>query len=339
MPFRAMKSTIQRTTGSVWRALRCAFYDWTREMSPERRFVTTAGIVMQGYAFYALWTRSLVWPILWPTGPTLYVVVWLLYMGGYCITNALLTSEFVRKTQLESDMIAAKKIQHTLQPHRIGPVPGYEFESYYRPFRQVGGDYFDVIDLGGNRTLLAIADVSGKGMPAALLASNIQALVRSMAGAEPDLAALASRINRHLSCYSPSDRFATAMFIVLNGKSGELLYVNAGHNPAMICGTEPARFLGATGLPIGLFQSATYEVASATLNSGDILLVFTDGLPDSVAGEEPERRLSNALTGDLGTSITNLKRLVDPDLNEDDVTILMVKRAQSEATMASDFGG
>ena len=330
MPFRARKLALDRTVGSIQRVVRYASYDWTREMTSARRFVTMTGIVMQGYAFYALWTRSLVWPILWPSGPALYVSIWLLYMVGYCTTNAMLTSEFVRKTQLESDVIAAQQIQRTLQPDKIDQVIGYQLESYYKPFRGVGGDYFDVIDLAGNRTLLALADVSGKGMPAALLASNIQALVRSIADTEPNLPTLANRINRHLSRYTPSDRFATAMFIVLTWDSGELMYVNAGHNPPMICGSESTRFLEATGLPVGLFPSVKYEARAATMHPGNILLAFTDGLPDSVSGESPEGRLRDALTDDPRSSLANLKRLVDPALNEDDITILLVKRAAPE---------
>jgi len=301
-------STLVRTVTSVWRTARYAFHDWTREMSGARRFVTTTGLLMQGYAFYALLSGSLVWPIIWPGKPALYTVTSLLWMGGYCVINFMLTSEFVRKTQLESDIIAAQQIQRTLQPGRIEPVAGYQLESYYRPFRGVGGDYFDVIELDGNRTLLAVADVSGKGMPAALLASNIQALVRTLADTEPDLPTLANRINRHLSRYTPTDRFATAIFIVLSLDSGELMYVNAGHNPPMICGPGSIRLLEPTGLPVGLFVSAKYEARAAMMNPGDILLAFTDGLPDSVAGGNPEDRLRDAVTDDAGTSLANVKR-------------------------------
>jgi sigma-B regulation protein RsbU (phosphoserine phosphatase) len=95
----------------------------------------------------------------------------------------------------------------------------------------VGGDYFDVIELPGAWTLFAMADVSGKGMPAALLASNIQTLVRSIATIEASPLALAVQVNKHLSRYTPTDRFATAVFIVLSRDSGELSYVKAGHNP------------------------------------------------------------------------------------------------------------
>src|SRR5208283_3341260 len=98
--------------------------------------------------------------------------------------------------------IAARQIQQTLHPEKLDPLPGYRVEAFYKPFRDVGGDYFDVIELPGNRTLFAMADVSGKGMPAALLAANIQALVRTIANTEASPLALARQINAHLSRYT-----------------------------------------------------------------------------------------------------------------------------------------
>jgi len=213
-----------------------------------------------------------------------------------------------------------------LQPGKLDELPGYEVETFYQPFREVGGDYFDVIELAGNRTLFAVADVSGKGMPAALLAANIQALVRSGAGLEADPLVLARQINRHLSRYTPSDRFATAVFLVLNRDSGELTYVNAGHNPPMVFGSGSATSLEATGMPLGLFPKAAYEARTTLLSPGGSLLIFTDGLTDSIAGENPEQRLRDALADSSGRTMSILKSLVDPKLNEDDVTILLVKR-------------
>ena len=129
---------------------------------------------------------------------TLYATILLIYYIGYCIQNATLASALIRKTQLESEQLAAQKIQKTLQPTTLDEIPGYEIDAFYKPLRAVGGDYFDVVDLPGNHTLFVVADVSGKGMAAALLAANIQALVRSLSAIAPDLPALASQINRHL---------------------------------------------------------------------------------------------------------------------------------------------
>ena len=105
-------------------------------------------------------------------------------------------------------------------------MPGYELEVLYKPLRAVGGDYFDVIELPTKRTLFALADVSGKGIPVALLAENIQALVRSIASVESNRLALAKQINKHLSRYSPSTALLPPCSLVLSRDSGELIYVN-----------------------------------------------------------------------------------------------------------------
>ena len=331
MPFRVQRERLDPSAGPFRRALQYAFYDWTREMPKSKRFVTWVGILIQGYAIYALWSRSLIWPLMWPKGVSLFLSALLLYWLGNGIMNAMLTSEFIRKTQLESDQIAARQIQQTLQPEKLDELPGYKLETFYKPFREVGGDYFDVIELAGKRTLFAVADVSGKGMPAALLASNIQALVRSGANFEPDPLALARQINRHLSRYTPSDRFATAVFIVLSRDSGELTYVNAGHNAPIVFGSGSAIALEATGMPLGLFPGAAYEARTTLLPPGGALLVFTDGLTDSISGENAENRLRDALADSSGRTMSILKSLVDLKLNEDDVTILLVKRGAGAA--------
>src|SRR5208283_5954979 len=206
---------------------------------------------------------------------------WLIYVVGASLMNGMLTSEFFRKTQLEADQIAARQIQQTLHPEKLDELPGYEVETLYKPFRDVGGDYFDVIELPGNRTLFAVADVSVKGMAAALLAANIQALVRSIVSVEVNPLELARQIDKHLSRYTPSDRFATAVFIVLSRDSGELTYVNAGHNAPIVFDSGPAIELEATGLPLGLFPQAKFEARTAHLPPGGALLIFTDGLTDS----------------------------------------------------------
>ena len=332
MPVRMEPPRLDKSVGPIRRALQYAYYDWTREMPRSKRFIAWTGILMQGYAIYSLWARSLVWPVMWPKGMLLYGSVWLLYVLGSGLKDGMLASEFVRKTQLEADQIAARQIQQTLQPGRLDELPGYELETFYKPFREVGGDYFDVIELAGKRTLFAVADVSGKGMPAALLAANIQALVRSGASFEADPLALARRINRHLCRYTPSDRFATAVFIVLSRDSGELTYVNAGHNAPIVFGSGSAIALEATGMPLGLFPEAPYEARTTLLPPGGALLVFTDGLTDSISGENAENRLRDALADGSGRTMSILKSLVNPEFNEDDVTILLVKRGADAAS-------
>jgi phosphoserine phosphatase RsbU/P len=163
-------------------------------------------------------------------------------------------------------------------------------------------------------------------MPAALLAANIQALVRSIGSVEGDPLRLALQINEHLSRYTPPDRFATAVFVVLARDSGEITYVNAGHNAPILFGSGPPECLEADGLTLGLFPGAQYAGGSKVIHPGGTLLLFTDGLPDSISGNDPDGRLRNALAANTGGTMANLKSLVDPRLKEDDVTILLLKR-------------
>jgi phosphoserine phosphatase RsbU/P len=327
MPSPISPSALGQSAAVLRRTFRYATYDWTREMPKSKRAITLAGILIQGLAIYAGFRRSLIWPGIWPKGLVLFPTVLLLYYIGYCLQNAMLTSEFIRKTQLESDLIAAQQIQQTLQPTRIGQLPGYEVETFSKPLRAVGGDYFDVIELPDNRTLFAVADVSGKGMPAALLAANIQALVRSLSNLAVDPSALASQINSHLCRYTPGNRFATAVFIVLERDSGELVYVNAGHNSPIVFCSGSTTLLEATGTALGWFNDAKYEARRAVIPPDCVLLIFTDGLTDAIPEGAPEDRLRNALADDLAKTMANLMSLVDPKFNEDDVTVLLVKRS------------
>src|ERR1035441_1208151 len=164
MPRRVVQARLDNSTSLFRRVLYYVFYDWTREMPKSKRLITWAGILIQGYAIYAGFSRSLIWPWIWPKGFILYPTVLLIYYLGHSLMNGMLTSEFVRKTQLESDQIAARQIQQTLISQALPELPGYEAKMFYKPFREVGGDYFDAIELPSSRTLFVVADVSGKGM-------------------------------------------------------------------------------------------------------------------------------------------------------------------------------
>ncbi len=195
-------------TDPVRGVFRYSTKNWVREMPKSKRIITWVGILLQGFAIYCLWSRSLAWPLMWPADQTVvFLIALVFYAAGSSLVNAMLTSELARKTELEADQLAARQIQQTLIPAKVDALPGYEVETFYKPLRDVGGDYFDVIELGSGRTLFAVADVSGKGMPAALLAANIQALVRSVAGVSPDFLAMTGQINRHLCRATPTDRY------------------------------------------------------------------------------------------------------------------------------------
>jgi serine phosphatase RsbU (regulator of sigma subunit) len=328
MPFRVMPATLDKSARPFRRALQYAFYDWTRDMPLGRRIVATVGLLIQAAVLSGL--------LIAIRHPAIAVPLAVLFLIGLILLNGALTSEFVRKMQLESDQIAAQQIQQTLQAQNPESPLGYDLQTFYKPFRDVGGDYFDVIPLPHNRTLFAVADVSGKGIPAALLAANIQALVRSIAGSNADPLAMARQINSHLSRYTPADRFATAVFMVLSRDSGELLYVNAGHNAPIVSCSGTTAFLEATGLPLGIYAEAMYESRTAVIQPDGALLLFTDGLTDSIAAKNPEECLRDVLADSSCSKMTRLKSLIDPELNDDDVTILLVERSACSNPQACD---
>jgi sigma-B regulation protein RsbU (phosphoserine phosphatase) len=309
------------------RAVKFGLYDWTREMPIGKRVITWIGILLQGFAIYAAITRSLVWPLKWPSGLPLYISIAVLYLLGGWLLNAMLTSEFIRKTRMESEQVAAQAIQKTLQPDPSEVLPGYEIEVCARPFRNVGGDYIDVVTLPDRRALLAIADVSGKGMAAALLSANVQALVRGLGSIDAEPLQLTLRINDHLARYTPDDRFVTAVIIVLTLDTGELTYVNAGHSAPVVVGNGSLVKLDPTGVPLGMFRRAAYEARSVQIPPGGALLLFTDGLTDSIPGADPEKRLFDALANPSQRTIAAIQALTNSSLIHDDLTMLLVKRA------------
>jgi len=161
---------------------------------------------------------------------------------------------------------------------------------------------------------------------AALLAANIQALVRGLANIDAEPLLLANQINKHLSRHTPSTRFATAVFVVRSRDSGELNYVNAGHNSPIVFRDGSATPLEATGMPRGLLSGAEYEAGAAIVPFGGTLLLFTDGLTDSIAGNDPASSLRDAISDGPAKTISNPKLLIDPRFKEDDITILLLKR-------------
>jgi sigma-B regulation protein RsbU (phosphoserine phosphatase) len=150
----------------------------------------------------------------------------------------------------------------------VGELTGYQLETFYSPLRGVGGDYIDVIEMPNDRTHFAIANVSGKGMPAALLAANIQALVRSISNVVSDPLGLAQQANNYLCRYTPPVRFATAIFALLSRKTGELTYVNPGLNPPILSSLGSITFLQSTGMPLGLVPEAVFHCESVTILPG-----------------------------------------------------------------------
>jgi sigma-B regulation protein RsbU (phosphoserine phosphatase) len=189
----------------------------------------------------------------------------------------------------EHEIAEARSIQEGLLPKEIPQVAGYEITGAWQSARLVGGDYFDVLPFDRETVGLCIADVAGKGLPAALLMSNLQAAVRGLASASLPANDLAARLNSLLCRNVASDRFITFFYARLDGPGRELHYVNAGHNPPIVVHRDGSHHrLEEGGGVLGVFPNHRYAAGSILLAPGDRLVLFTDGVTEAgnVDGEE-----------------------------------------------------
>jgi phosphoserine phosphatase RsbU/P len=213
-------------------------------------------------------------------------------------------------TEASREWSEARAIQRALLPATLPELAGCRLASRWEPASGFGGDYYDVIPLGEQQTALCIADVCGKGLPAALLMSNLQAMVRAFIDGRSAPHDAVTRINRALCRQSDHGRFVTLFVAVLDGRTRSLRYCNAGHNPPLIVRADGATVrLEAGGLVAGVFEDARFDSASATLAPGDRLVLFTDGLVEAGA-------LGGHEYGDtrLVETIVSHRHLEPPDL-------------------------
>ena len=202
---------------------------------------------------------------------------------------AAVASETAKREVLNREMEIAREVQQRLFPQALPPVEGLEYDGACRPALGVGGDYYDFLALSGGRLGIAIGDISGKGVPAALLMASLQASVRGQAQSESaSLARLMETVSRLVFDASPSNRYATFFYAEYEAGARKLRYVNAGHNPPMLFrGAELLR-LETGGPVVGMFRDAGYEQAEVQLEAGDAIVMFTDGISESMNAADDE---------------------------------------------------
>jgi phosphoserine phosphatase RsbU/P len=212
-----------------------------------------------------------------------------------------LLQEQKRGQRLENEIAIAREVQDQLFPRSLPQVPGVEIEAICRAARSVSGDYYDFIQLSPTHLAIAIADISGKGISAALLMASLQAALRSQVladGAESmSTAELVSRLNKHLVRNTGDDRFATFFIAVYDSASRLLRYTNAGHLPGFLISRDSALHLEKGGMVLGVFEDYSYEEGCVTVPPDSLLIGYSDGLiePENVYGEEfGIRRLQQA---------------------------------------------
>ena len=252
------------------------------------------------------------------------------------IENARLFAASRAKARLDHEIEIASQIQHTLLPKALPNTPEVAVAGSTLSCHSVGGDCFDVIQLGGGRHGFFVGDVSGKGISAALLATLLQGVFFTTAAMDISLPGVFSRVNLYLCERSGEDRYATVFYGVLD-KMGRFEYVNAGHVPPLLRRKSGAlEGLGSANFPVGMFAEAEYQSARIQLEPGDFLVIYTDGVseaqnPQNEMFEEARlRRIMESFTGEtveqLGDAIREgMRAFTEGAAQSDDITILVVQ--------------
>jgi sigma-B regulation protein RsbU (phosphoserine phosphatase) len=237
--------------------------------------------------------------------------------------------------QQEHEIAEARAIQEGFLPKEIAQLSGYEISAAWQSARVVGGDYFDVLPFDGDTCGLCIADVAGKGLPAALLMSNLQAAVRGLASSSIAPEELCARLNALLCRNIASDRFVTLFYAHLDGPSRELRYVSAGHNSPFILHADGSHDrLREGGIVLGVFANQVFRSETVQLRSGDRMVLFTDGVTEasnSAEEEFGEARLLAVLEENRGLSAVEIQKEILRTVSSfsqgvwhDDATLLVV---------------
>ena len=253
------------------------------------------------------------------------------------IKNARLYREVVESRKFERDMEVAKEIQSAFLPKHLPETPSYDFAAICQPSQYVGGDFYDVHQFSNGKIGIAIGDVSGKGIPGAILMANLYAGYRSRIRAKDPIHSMLERLNDLLVESTNSEKFTTFFYGELDTETGELTYSNGGHNPPLIIhGDGSYEELTIGGPVIGALEGSQYNEATVQLRENDLLLLYTDGITEARNTEghyyEVSRLLKVAQQRQNGSTAHSMMEKISQDVNDftigedlhDDVTLLLV---------------
>jgi sigma-B regulation protein RsbU (phosphoserine phosphatase) len=258
--------------------------------------------------------------------------------AAIALENAQLHRQALEKERLEREAQLAAEIQKRLLPARVPALRGLELIGWNRSARQVGGDYYDLLPLSGGQLAAVVADVTGKGMPAALMVSTLYSALRLLLDRErlgPDLVA---RLNHHIFESSAPNKFITLLVAAVNPESGEVGYLNAGHNPGMLVRTSgEVEELTTGGMPLGLFAQGSFEHRSLKMEVGDLLCFYSDGITECASPEDEEfgeDRLRDLLLEHAASPLPQIVAAVDKAVTDfaaglpqgDDQTLVLLRK-------------
>jgi len=249
------------------------------------------------------------------------------------------------RERIKQELKVAQLIQQNFLPKQLPDLPGWQVAAYYRPAREVGGDFYDFIELEDGRLGIVIGDVTDKGVPAAMVMAATRSVLRASAQRLGAPGEVLARVNDQLCPDMPDKMFVTCFYAVLEQESGRLRFANAGHDcPYLGTPAGEVEELRARGMPLGLMPGMAYEEKEATLGPGDTALLYSDGLAEA---HDPEREMFGfprvkGLTGSRRTGhdlidalLSELDRFTGPGWEqEDDITLVTLSRSGGVAVAA-----
>jgi serine phosphatase RsbU (regulator of sigma subunit) len=261
------------------------------------------------------------------------------------LDNARLVERERQRQRLEQELNIARDIQQALLPGGFRDFPYFGVTGIHTPCHAVGGDYFDVFPLSDDRAAILVADVSGKGLGAALLTTMLQGAISGMTiGTDP--VQVFNHLNRFLCEHAGVGRYATMFFSILD-RDGKLLFIGAGHpSPLILRKGEVVDLFTEGSFPVGLIAEATFEASTATLRPGDTMVLFSDGVTEAMDPEEQMygvSRLKEVLSGRHDEPLEELQSTVLRSVETfargasqaDDITVLFVRYGAAAAQVAS----
>lgn len=254
--------------------------------------------------------------------------------------SALLLASYVQKQKQDNEMAIAEDVQHALLPEKLPDMSGYEMFASYDSAQAVGGDYYDSFPLKDGRICIAFGDVAGKGVPASLVMSRLSSVVRSTMQHVDEVAEAISAINDHMCARAVEGRFVTFFLGLLDPETGEMAYANAGHMPLMVRHTDGSvdeYGEEEIGVPIGVLSGYPYDAVKYTLQPGDCIVLYTDGVSEAMNHESDLYTIehlrdflskSSGTAQEIGVAIReDVRRHADGREQNDDVTMMLITRA------------
>jgi len=258
--------------------------------------------------------------------------------AGAELMGQRLEQERIERERIEQELEVAQRIQQASLPEEVPELEGWQISPHYRPAREVGGDFYDFLELEEGRVGVVVGDATGKGVPAALVMASARSMLRAVAQTSNSPGEVLRRVNDPLATDIPANMFVTCFYAILDPKSASLIYANAGHDlPYLRRTSGEAEELRARGMPLGLMPGMGYEEKETSLQAGEAALFYSDGI---VEAHNPKGEMFGfprlrVLVGEHGKERSLGETLLEELYSftgegweqEDDITLLTLKRS------------